>query len=90
MLTIKSLFIKLVKNKIMLLRIIIIFWGLLSFSQVFAQINQDTTQNNTTNVTADSLLIKNQIVSDSIALRQNFINDSLIAREIFVKDYDRI
>ena len=84
----------------MLLRIIVIFLSLLSFSQVFAQIDQDTTknsekqnpdlviQNDTTSVSPDSTLIKEQFTLDSIALRQEFIRDSLIlvAREKFVKD----
>ncbi|RLD76382.1 MAG: hypothetical protein DRJ10_13655, partial [Bacteroidetes bacterium] len=72
----------------MLRKIIIIFLGLLSFSQVSAQIDQDTTQNSekqnpnliiqndTTSFSSDSALIK----------RQEFITDSLIARETFVKD----
>ena len=79
-------------------RIITILLGLLSFSQVFAQIDQDTTkksekqnpnfiiQNDTTSVPSDSTLIKEQFRLDSIALRQEFIRDSLIAREKFVKD----
>jgi len=82
----------------MLRKIIIIFLGLLSCSQVFAQINQDTTktnenqnpdliiQNDTMIVVVDSALIKEQFTLDSIALRQEFIRDSLIAREKFVKD----
>ena len=82
----------------MLRRIIIILWVLLSFSQVFAQIDQDTSknsekqnpnliiQNDTTSVPSDSALIKEQFALDSIALRREFIRDSLIAREKFVKD----
>lgn len=62
----------------MIRRIIIIFLGLISFSQAFAQINQDTTQiiQNNTDILSDSAFIK----------RQEFIRDSLIAREEFVKD----
>ncbi len=82
----------------MLRRIIIILLGLLSFSQVFAQVNQDSTknsekhnpdliiQNDTTSFSSDSTLIENQFILDSIAIRQKFIRDSLIAREEFIRD----
>ncbi|MEN8119723.1 MAG: hypothetical protein ABFS35_05230 [Bacteroidota bacterium] len=70
----------------MLRRIIIISWGLLSFSQVFAQINQDTSKNSEKQ--NPNLIIQNNttsVPSDSV-LRQEFIRDSLITREKFIKD----
>ncbi len=83
----------------MLRRIIIIFIGLLSFSPVFAQIDQDTIknsenqnpdliiQNDTTGILIDSAYIKRQeFITDSLIAREKFVTDSLIAREIFVKD----
>ncbi len=68
-------------------RIIFILWGLLSFSQVFAQINQDTIknsenqnpnliiQNNTTSVPYDSMFI---------IAREKFVQDSLYRRKQIV------
>jgi len=82
-----QILINLEKIKYMLRKIIIIFLGLLSFSQVFAQIDQDTTKNNQKQ--NPNFIIQNdttRVPSDSIALRQEFIRDSLIAREKFVKD----
>ena len=78
----------------MLKRIIIVLIGLLSFSQVYSQINQDTIknvekpnpdliiQNDSTNFSSDSILIREQFVLDSIALRQAFVKDSLYRRKL--------
>jgi len=68
-------------------KIIITFLGLLSFSQVFAQVIPDTTKNN--EKYNPDLIIQNDttaFLSDSARIKQQFIRDSLIARELFVKD----
>jgi hypothetical protein len=78
---------------------IIILLSLLCFTQVSAQITQDTIktyenrdttlmiQNDTMNVVVDSAYIRRQeFIRDSIIAREKFIQDSLIARAKFVKD----
>ncbi len=83
----------------MLRNMIIILIELLSFVQVFAQINQDTIKKNenqnpiliiekdSVGTPTDSASIKRQeFIRDSLIAREDFIRDSLIAREKFIKD----
>ncbi len=78
----------------MLQKVILILMGLFCFTQLSAQIEQDTTKTNETtivsdsiNVVIDSAYIKRQeFIRDSLIARENFVRDSLIAREKFVKD----
>lgn len=76
------------KIKCMMQKIIITILGLLCFSQVFAQINQDTSKINE-NQNPDLIILEDttSVLYDSAyIIRQEFIRDSLIAREKFVKD----
>ena len=80
-----------------MLRIISIFLGsLLSFSQVVAQIEQDTTQtienhpsnliifNDTTNVIDSAFIKRHKFITDSLIVRNKFIKDSLYRRKLIL------
>jgi len=71
----------------MLQKTIIILWVLLSFSKVFAQIDQDTTKNSENQNT--NLIIQNDTTSFSvdsslIIAREKFVRDSLYRRELIL------
>jgi len=69
----------------MKLRIVIILMGLLCYSQVFAQIDQDSTINNQ-NQNSDLIIQETIVPVDSTAIiaRENFVRDSLFRRKLIV------